>query len=261
MDLGLDGKVALVAGGSKGLGKAVARELLREGCTVGICARDRDTLEHTAGELEAEGPVWAHACDLTDSDQAKGFVRTCVKKHGRVDVLVTNAGGPPPGAFLDFDEQAWLDAFRLNTLSAITLIREALPGMIDRRWGRIITVTSVSVKQPIDGLVLSNGVRMGVVGFGKTLSREVAKHGVTVNNVCPGYTRTERVDQLASKLAADRGTTPEEARAAWEADIPAGRIGEPDELAATVAFLASTRASYITGASIPVDGGFVRSVG
>jgi len=260
MDLGLKGKIALVAGGSKGLGKASALELLREGCTVGICARDQTTLDRAVEDLSHEGSVWGHACDLMDTQQARGFVRTGIERHGRVDVLVTNAGGPPPGAFMDFDEEAWLNAFRLNALSTITMIREALPTMIQHAWGRIITVTSVSVKQPIDGLILSNGVRMSVVGFSKTLSREVARHGITVNNVCPGYTRTERVEQLASRLAADKGTTVEAVKAGWESDIPLGRIGEVDEFAAVVAFLASARASYVTGTSVEVDGGFTRGV-
>jgi 3-oxoacyl-[acyl-carrier protein] reductase len=261
MELGLEGRLALVAGGSKGLGKAAARELLLEGCTVGICGRNQDALDATVEELSEEGDVWAHRCDLVDTAQAKGFVHAGLDRHGSIDVLVTNAGGPPPGLFLDFDEAAWLEAFRLNTLSAITLIREALPSMVANGWGRIITVTSVSVKQPIDGLILSNGVRMGVVGFGKTLSREVARHGITVNNVCPGYTDTERVRQLAEKLSKDRGITPDRVRAAWEADIPVGRIGRVEEFGAVVAFLASERASYVTGASIAVDGGFVRGVG
>lgn len=260
MDLGLKGKIALVAGGSKGLGKAVALELLREGCTVGICARDRATLDRTVDELSHEGSVWGHACDLTDIEQGRGFVRTGLEKLGRVDVLVTNAGGPPPGSFMDFDEEAWMNAFRLNALSTITLIRSAIPSMIAQAWGRIITITSVAVQQPIDGLVLSNGVRMSVVGFSKTLSREMAKHGITVNNVCPGYTRTERVEQLATKLAVDRGVRAEDVRAAWEADIPMGRLGEARELAAVVAFLASERASYVTGTSVAVDGGFARGV-
>lgn len=261
MDLGLSGKVALVAGASKGLGRAVAGELLREGCHVGICGRDQGTLDGAIAELSALGAVWGHRCDLTDTSQARGFVQEALDRHGHVDVLVTNAGGPPPGSFLDFDEQAWIDAFRLNGLSTITLIRQALPSMIERKWGRIITVTSVSIKQPIDGLVLSNGIRMSVVGFGKTLAREVAEHGITVNNVCPGYTRTERVQQLSDRLAEARGVSPGDVQAGWETDIPAGRIGEPRELAAVVAFLASERASYVTGTSLAVDGGYHRGVG
>lgn len=261
MDLGLEGKVALVAGASKGLGRAAARELVREGCSVGICARDQTQLDRAVDALSRDGEAWGHRCDLMVTEQAREFVRAGVKKYGRVDVLVTNAGGPPPGAFLDFDEEAWLQAFRLNALSTITLIREALPAMIEQGWGRIITITSVSVKQPIDGLVLSNGVRTGVVGFSKTLSREVAKHGITVNNVCPGYTRTERVEGLADKLASDKGSTRNDIKAGWESDIPMGRIGEVEEFAAVVAFLASARASYVTGASVPVDGGFIRGIG
>lgn len=261
MDFGLLGKTALVAGGSKGLGKAAARELLREGCEVGICARDAYTLEEAVEELSEEGVVWGHRCDLLESAQAQGFVHAGLERWGHADILVANAGGPPPGAFLDFDEQAWLDAFRLNTLSAISMIREALPAMIACRWGRIITVTSVAVKQPIDGLILSNGVRMGVLGFGKTLSREVARHGVTVNNVCPGYTQTQRVEQLAAKLARDKNVSVDQVRAGWEADIPMGRLGNVDEFAAVVAFLASERASYVTGTSVQVDGGFVRGIG
>jgi 3-oxoacyl-[acyl-carrier protein] reductase len=179
---------------------------------------------------------------------------------GPVDILVTNGGGPPAGPFESHDDAAWRAAVRTNLESVIGLTRAVLPGMKARRWGRIINVTSIAVKQPVDGLILSNSVRAAVTGFARTLANEVAPHGVTVNNVMPGYTRTARVDELARANAARRGTSPDDEFAAWERQIPMGRLGEPAEFAAMVAFLASAQASYTTGASIPVDGGWIRSL-
>lgn len=261
MDLALGGKTALVGGATKGLGYAIARELLREGCTVGICSRSQQNVDTAVQELSVYGQVWGQAADLSRTEQAVQFVQAGIERQGRVDIVVTNAGGPPAGPFMGFDEEDWLEAFRLNTLSAVTLIRTALPGMIERGWGRIITITSISVKQPPDGLVLSNGARLAVAGVVKTLSREVARHGVTVNNVCPGYTQTERIDTLAECIARDKGICPDDVKRGWAAEIPAGRIGRAEELAAVVAFLASERASYVTGISLQVDGGYVRGMG
>jgi 3-oxoacyl-[acyl-carrier protein] reductase len=175
-------------------------------------------------------------------------------------VLVTNTGGPPPGPFEAHSREAWRDAVRQNLESVLDLTRPLLPGMKERRWGRIINVTSIAAKQPVENLILSNSVRAAVTGFARTLANEVAPYGVTVNNVLPGYTRTQRVEELAERAAAARGGAPADAFAGWEREIPMGRLGEPREFAALVAFLASDRASYITGTSIPVDGGWIRSL-
>lgn len=260
MDLGLHAKTALVAGASAGLGKAIAIELAREGCVVGICARDETTLAAARDDIAAVGEAWSFACDLTDPNAARAFVQEGIARHGRVDILINNAGGPPPGGFLDLDDLAWEQAFRLTLQSAVAMTREALPGMIERKWGRVVNVTSASVKQPIDGLTLSNSIRLAVAGFAKSLSREVARHGITVNNVCPGYTHTQRVEALASNLARQQSVDEASVIAEWVSDIPMARIGRPEELAAVVAFLASERASYVTGTSILVDGGFVRGM-
>lgn len=261
MDLGLAGKVAAVAAGTRGLGRAVAIELVKEGCAVTVCGRDREQLAATVRELERFGAAAGDAVDLRDSGAAEAFVRRVVDRHGAIDILINNAGGPPSGAFLDLDDAAWEGAFRLNLVSTVAMTRAAVPTMKAKRWGRIINITSASVKQPIDGLMLSNSLRLGVVGFAKTLSRELAPFGITVNNVCPGYTRTDRVVSLARSIASSTGRSEQEVVAAWESEIPAGRLGTPEELAAVVAFLASARASYVTGASVQVDGGYVRGIG
>ncbi|MDQ3604861.1 MAG: SDR family oxidoreductase, partial [Gemmatimonadota bacterium] len=185
---------------------------------------------------------------------------TGIDRFGQIDILVTNAGGPPAGPFEQHSAEAWRQAVRLNLESVLNLVRAVLPGMKERGWGRILNVTSIAVKQPVEGLILSNSVRAAVTGFARTLANEVAPFGVTVNNVLPGYTRTERLDELAGSISQRRGITTEEARAGWEREIPAGRLGEPREFAALAAFLASERASYITGTSIPVDGGWTRSL-
>jgi len=260
MDLGLKDKIALVAASSKGIGKAVAHALSREGAKVAMCARDQETLSAAVKEITADtgAPVWGHACNVSDPDQAAEWVDKAMEHFGGAHILVNNAGGPPPGQFLDFGRQDWENAFRLNLLSTITLSKAVLPRMQAQKWGRIINITSVSVKQPIDGLILSNTVRTGVIGLAKSLSREFGSYGVLVNNVCPGYTLTERIKQLASSLAQKEGVSEQEIIGRWEADIPCKRLGRPEELADLVCFLASERAGYITGVTIQVDGGHVR---
>jgi 3-oxoacyl-[acyl-carrier protein] reductase len=187
-------------------------------------------------------------------------VDATLRRFGRIDVLVTNAGGPPAGPFESHNIDAWRQAVRINLESVIHLISATLPGMKERRWGRIINVTSIAVKQPVDNLILSNSIRAAVTGLARTLANEVAPFGVTVNNVLPGWTRTERLDELASAVAARARITEDDVRAKWHSEIPAGRLGEPREFAALVTFLASERASYITGTSITVDGGWVKSL-
>ena len=262
MDLGIKGKVAVVAGASQGLGKASALQLSREGARVAIGALDDAELPKAVEEIRQAtgGEVIGVPVDVTDAEQARGFVRKAVEHFGTVDILVNNAGGPPSKTFLEIDDELWHQGFRLNLMSTIVMTREAVPVMMEKRWGRIVNMTSVSVKQPIDGLILSNTVRMGVVGLAKTLSNELASYNITVNNVCPGYTMTERVRSLSVVTAEKQGSTPEEVIKKWESTIPMGRLGTPEELAALVTFLASEQAGYITGASVHIDGGYYKGV-
>jgi 3-oxoacyl-[acyl-carrier protein] reductase len=256
VDLGLGGKVAIVAASSRGLGRAIAEELAAEGARVVICARGEKALRATAAEIRQAhgGDVLDVVADVSDSVDAKRLVDTAVDRYGRIDILVNNSGGPPSGKFESLTPEMWDSAAQLLLNSAVGLTRLVLGGMKERRWGRILNVTSIAAKQPVDGLMLSNSLRAAVIGFARTLANEVAPFGVTVNNLLPGYTRTDRVEQLAR--AAGSG----DAIARWESEIPMGRIGEPRELAALAAFLASERASYITGGSIAVDGGWIRSL-
>lgn len=262
MDLRLSGKVALVAAASRGLGRAVAEELAREGVHLVVCARGADALRETADAIRDETgvPVLGVVADLSQAAGVAHVASEALRAYGRVDVLVTNAGGPPAGPFEAQSAEAWEAAIRLNLTSVVELTRAVLPGMKERGWGRIINVTSIAVKQPVDNLILSNSVRAAVTGFARTLANEVAPFGITVNNVMPGYTRTQRVDDLAARNATLRGTSAGAERAEWERQIPMARLGEPREFAAMVAFLASERASYTTGASIPVDGGWIKAL-
>ena len=261
MDLELEGKVALVAASSQGLGRAIAAELAAEGAAVVLCARGTEALEAARAALAATGAsVSAVAGDLTRQEDVRRIAAAAQAAHGRVDVLVTNAGGPPPGPFESHDEAAWMAAFRLTLMSTVELIRAVLPGMKERGFGRILNVTSIAVKQPVENLMLSNALRAAVTGMARTLANEAAAHGVTVNNLLPGYTATDRVQELALAQAKARGVRPEDVVAGWKGQIPAGRLGEPRELAALAAFLASPRAAYITGQSIAVDGGWIRGL-
>lgn len=262
MDLGISGKAALVCGGSKGLGKAVATALAREGAMVAICARDPDVLKKTAESIahETGARVWFRATDVSNPKEAEAFVVQAVERFGTVHILVNNAGGPPSARFVDLDDSHWEAAFQLNLMSAIRVTRCVLPYMRRQRWGRIINLTSAAVKQPIDGLILSNSIRAGVHGWAKSLSNELAAEGILVNCVCTGFMRTERVEELAKSLASSRGVSPQEVVQGWESQIPMGRLGRPEELADLVVFLASERASYITGASISIDGGYCKGL-
>jgi 3-oxoacyl-[acyl-carrier protein] reductase len=262
MELGLTGRVAIVAAASKGLGRAVAEELAREGAHVAICARTAGALEETAAQIQKTtgGEVLHRALDVTDSKAVSDFVAAVETRFGRIDICVTNSGGPPSNLFKNTPPEAWRSAVDQLLMSTIYFAKEVLPRMQKNKWGRLITITSSAVKQPVEGLLLSNSIRAAVTGLARTLANEYAADGITVNNVCPGFTRTARLDGLASSISARTGSKPEEVFASWEREIPAGRIGTPQEFAAVVAFLASERASYVNGTSIAVDGGLVRSL-
>ena len=262
MDLGIRNKVALVAASSTGLGRAVAEELAAEGASLILCARNADRLNETATAISKSSgvEVLAKPTDVTNQSEIADLVNAGLKKFGRIDILVTNAGGPPAGRFDQLTAQQWEEAARLLLFSATGLARQVLPGMRERRWGRILNITSIAVKQPVDNLMLSNSLRAAVTGFARTLANEVAAEGVTVNNILPGYTRTDRVEELAKMMAQKQGIKASEFKAKWEQEIPMRRLGEPREFAALAAFLVSERASYITGTSIQVDGGWIRSL-
>ena len=262
MDLGLNGKVELVAAASTGLGRAVAEELAAEGASLILCARGEDRLNATCDEIrESTGvEVLGVAGDLSIQADIERIVKDGIKRFSQIDILVTNTGGPPAGRFETLSREDWENATRDLLMSVIGLTKLVLPGMQERGWGRILNITSIAVKQPVDNLMLSNSIRSAVTGFARTLSNEVAEHGVTVNNIMPGYTATERVEELAQTLAEREGVASEDIRARWESEIPMRRLGHPKEFAALAAFLVSERASYITGSSIAVDGGWIKSL-
>lgn len=268
MDLGLTDRVAFVAGASSGLGHAAATELAREGCRVALCSRNEDRITEAAEAIAEEAEVDADrllplVCDVTDEAQIEQAIARTVEAFGGLNILLTNAGGPPSGNVDDFDADDWRDAIELNLMSTINLCRHALPHLRDAAeagdgLARILMVTSVSAKQPIPDLDLSNTARAGVQGFAKSLANELGPEGITVNTLLPGYTRTERLVDLAEDIQSRTGQSREEVEASWADDNALKRIGTTDEFAAAVAFLASRRASYITGVALPVDGGRVK---
>jgi 3-oxoacyl-[acyl-carrier protein] reductase len=262
MDLGLKDRVAIVAAASQGLGKAVALGLAREGAKLAICARTESTLSKAAEEIRQETgvEVLARPIDVMVYEQVRRFVAETNGHFGRVDICVTNAGGPPAKPFSETTVEDWQAGVNLNLMSALYFVREVLPLMQQRKWGRVITITSSSVKQPIDHLVLSNSVRSAVTGLMKSLSNEYGKDNILVNNICPGYTLTARLEQLSGKLATAEGVDPKQIQERWASQVPLRRIGQPEEFANMVVFLASARASYVTGVSVAVDGGFVKGI-
>ena len=251
MDLGLKNKVALVLASSKGLGKAVALELAREGAKVIICGTDAKALKETETEIQkiSAGNVASIVCDITDEKQRKHLVEQSVKAFGDIQILVTNTGGPAAGPFEQFKIEDWKHLYNLLFLSAVDIIQQVLPSMKKNRFGRILTITSITVKQPVDNLMSSNAVRTSLLGLVKSLSNEVASYGITVNNLLPGYTTTNRLKDLIEKNPKVNDV---------KEDIPMKRFGTPEEFAAAAAFLVSERASYITGQSLAVDGGWIK---
>jgi 3-oxoacyl-[acyl-carrier protein] reductase len=263
MDLGLSGRVAIVGGASQGIGRATAAMLYREGCRVVIAARTEAPLERATAEIVASvpgGELLAVPCDMSsDGDVARLIART-VEAFGSIDILVNNAGGPPLGRFEEHDDEAWKRAFDTNFMSVVWAVREALPYLKQSSQARVINITSTAVREPIDGLILSNSVRLGTTGLAKTLSRELGPHGITVNNVAPGLTVTDRVRPIFAAQAKAEGRSHDEVRAERAARIPTRRLGEPDDVASMIVFLASAQARQVTGQTILVDGGATASV-
>ena len=262
MDLGIKGRVAVVAASSQGIGLATAEAFAAEGCQVAMCARNRERLQAAAEKIGNEhlAEVVAEAFDVTNRAAVSRFVATVAAKFGGVDICVTNAGGPPAKGFLAASPEDWQKAIDANFLSTVHFAREVIPLMQRQKWGRIITITAVSTTQPGDELEHSNAVRAAVVGLVKSLANEFGKDGILVNNVGPGFTATERLQELAKARSAATGKSEQEFLEAWAADAPLKRLGEPRELAETIVWLASERASYITGQTVLVDGGMYKGL-
>jgi len=261
MDLQLKNKVSLVCAASEGLGKASALELAKEGSRVAICSRSKEKLASAQEEILKETGVEIEIfeADLTIHEQIKKLQQDVKNKLGEIEILVNNIGGPPPGTFESHSDEDWQKAINLTLMSALRMSQAILPNMKEKKWGRIINISSVSVKTPVNNLFLSNSIRLGVLGWAKALSDEVAKDGITVNSVCPGSTRTNRITSIYSEMVKQTNQSLEEIEELSAQNIPMKRIGEPHELAALVAFLASERASYMTGLAIQVDGGSART--
>ena len=262
MDLGLADKVAVVAAASQGLGKAVAMELAREGAKVALCSRSQERAEAAAEDIRRQtgAEVLAVRADVTSEEDVNRFIEAAADRWGAVHICVTNTGGPPAKDFEALTIEDWRTAIDNTFMSAVYLARAALPRMKAQRWGRLILITSTTAKQPLHELLLSSSLRAGLTGLAKGLANQYGPHGILVNTVIPGHTKTERLQELKEALAAKRGVPGEEIVRGWTAEVPTGRLGEPEEFAAAVAFLASERASFITGSSLAVDGGRIKNV-
>lgn len=262
MDLGLKGRGVIVAASSEGIGRAAAEAFAREGAQVAMCARTEKTLLEAAEQIRSEtgAEIYAQTVDVTDAGAVQKFVEQAAKQFGRVDVCVANAGGPPAKNFLSITPDEWRKAIDQNFMSAVHLAKAAIPYMQRHRWGRIITITSVTVKQPLGDLILSNAVRAAVVGLVKSISNEFGKDGILANNVAPGFTTTERLKELAGTRALAAGVPAEKIYEQWAAETPVKRLAEPKEVADAILWLASERASYITGQTVLVDGGIYRGL-
>jgi len=262
MNMGLKGRVAIVAASSQGIGRATAEALAAEGCKIAMCARNEQTLAAAAEKISKQysAEVFPQMLDVTDANAVGGFVDAVVAKFGAADICVTNAGGPPAKGFLAASVDEWRQAVDTNFMSTVYFAREVIPHMQRKRWGRIVTITSVTTKQPVADLVLSNAVRAAVVGLVKSLANEFGKDGILVNNVGPGYTATERLKQLAKTRSAALGKAESDIFDSWAADAPLRRVGQPREVADAIVWLASERASYVTGQTVLVDGGVYKGL-
>ncbi len=262
MELNIKNKVVLVTASSKGIGKAAAERFAAEGCKVALCARNRESLIEAANDITKKydnEPVW-FLCDLNNPIEIENTIKAIENTLGTIEILVNNCGGPAAGLFKELSEEQWYAGIEQVLMSAIRFTQKVIPQMILKEWGRVINITSISVKQPIDNLLLSNTLRTGLVGFAKSLSNEVARFNITVNNVAPGYTLTNRLYELAVVRAKKTGISHEEVLIEMAKEIPMKRLAHPDEIASLVVFLASERASYLTGNTIQVDGGWVKGV-
>lgn len=262
MELGLKGKVVLITASSTGIGKAVSEAFAEEGCNIAICSRTKEKLIETSREIKNKfniEPFWG-VCDLNQQKDIENFYEAVKNQFGKVDVLVNNCGGPVPGFFKDLTEDDWNNAFKQVLMSVVRFSHLVLPSMIEQEWGRIINITSVAVKQPVHNLMLSNSLRAGVTGFAKSLSNEFGIKNITVNNVAPGYTLTHRLYELAVNRAKTSGKSHEEILSEMAKDVPMNRLGGPEEIASAVVFLASQKASYITGTTLQVDGGSTKAI-
>jgi 3-oxoacyl-[acyl-carrier protein] reductase len=262
MNLGITGKTALVAAASRGLGKAVAMRLAAEGAEVALCSRNRDAVDAAAADITKQtgGRAIGFVADVTRDDEITQLVRDVNDHYGPIEILIPNAGGPPAGLFDDFGIDDYRRAVELNLMSTINLCYAALPAMRELGWGRIVAITSVAARQPEGHLILSNTARAGALGFLKSLATQVAAAGITVNAVCPGYTRTERITELAEAFESTGQGSAEDFLNRIRAGVPMRRMGTPEEFADTVAFLASDCASYVTGVALPIDGGYTKAL-
>lgn len=262
MDTGLRGKTVLITASSKGIGKAVAELFAAEGCSVAISSRSKENLLATSKEIKNKfnvEPLWS-VCDLNKSKDIETTFRAVVDQFGSIDIIVNNCGGPSPGLFQQLEEEDWNEAYEQVLLSTVRFSKLVLPEMMRKNWGRIINLTSISVKQPVDNLILSNSLRAGVTGFAKSLSNEVGRFNITVNTVAPGMTLTRRLYELAVVEAKEKGKSHEEILVDMAKRIPMNRLGRPEEIASVVVFLASRQAGYVNGVTIQVDGGYIKSV-
>ena len=262
MEYGLKGKTALVTASSRGIGKATAEALASEKCNIAICSRSKSDLIETSKEISTKygiDPLWC-ICDLNKSTDIDNTYKAVKKEYGSVDILVNNCGGPVPGYFSELEENDWNHAYEQVLMSAVRFSKLVIPQMVKNKWGRIINITSISVKQPVDNLMLSNSLRAGVTGFAKSLSNEVAHHNITVNNVAPGLTLTNRLYELAVIEAKEKRKSHEEILMEMVKQVPMNRLGGPEEIAAVVLFLASNQASFVTGNTIQADGGYTKGL-
>jgi len=262
MDLGLKDKIVLVTASSKGIGKAIAEGFAAEGCKVAICSRTKLDLIETANYIALtykNEPLWS-VCDINNPKEIENTVNAVRNHFGNIDILINNCGGPSAGFFEELDESKWNSAYEQILLSTVRFIHLVMTQMKEKRWGRIINITSISTKQPIDNLILSNALRSAVVGMSKTLSGQLAKYNITVNNVAPGFTLTQRLYELAVHKAKIQGRSHEDIFVEMAKEIPMNRLAKPEEIAALTVFLSSEQAAYITGNSIQVDGGWTRGI-